>query len=80
MWLTRVKKLNKKINCLEVSDEECDYINTLISVIDNSNDVVTFLHNTQSKSIADKVLTNGFEFQGHIDYTTDTVSANDIVQ
>jgi len=49
----------------------------LIKVIECKSDVVTFLHNTKTQETAKKVLLEGFEFQSHIDYTTDVVSAKD---
>lgn len=55
------------------------YLHLLEKVINNDEDVVTFLHNTHSASIAKKIMTRGFEFQSHLDYTTDVVSAKDPV-
>jgi hypothetical protein len=55
------------------------YVQNLIKVIECKNDVVTFLHNTKTKETAEKVLEDGFQFQSHLDYTTDVVTAKDPV-
>jgi hypothetical protein len=55
------------------------YLHLLEKVIYNDDDVVTFLHNTHSASVVKKIMTRGFEFQSHLDYTTDVVSAKDPV-
>lgn len=39
--------------------------------------VITFLHNTKSKTIAKKIMEEGFEYNGYIDYSTDVVSVKD---
>ncbi len=59
-----------------VSGESINLQN-LIKIIDCKNDVVTFLHNTKTKETADKIIKHGFEFQSHLDFTTDVVSAKD---
>jgi len=56
---------------------DTEYLVMLENVIECKNDVVTFLHNTKSKVVAEKIIVEGFEFQSHIDYTTDVVSAKD---
>ena len=56
---------------------ESIYIHNLIKIIECKNDVVTFLHNTKTKETADKIIQQGFEFQSHLDFTTDVVSAKD---
>lgn len=58
---------------------EDKYLSKLIEVIANSEDIVTFLHNTNDESVAKKIMLEGFEFQSHLDYTTDVVSAKDPV-
>jgi len=55
------------------------YLHNLIKIIECKNDVVTFLHNTKTKETADKIIKQGFEFQSHLDYTTDVVSAKDSI-
>lgn len=55
------------------------YLDTLIRAIESDEEVITFLHNTQTRNIAEKIVSEGFEFQSYLDYTTDVVSARDIV-
>lgn len=40
-------------------------------------ELITFLHNTTSKDIAEEIMSYGFEFNSHLDYTCDVVSAKD---
>jgi hypothetical protein len=56
---------------------DTEYLEKLVTVIECKNDVVTFLHNTKEKETADRISRDGFEFQSHLDYTTDVVSAKD---
>jgi hypothetical protein len=56
-----------------------DYLAILEQVIQCNDEVITFLHNTHSDAIAKKIINEGFEFQSHLDYTTDVVSAKDPV-
>jgi len=56
-----------------------DYFNRIIEVVSSSNEVATFLHNTSSIEVADKIINEGFNFQSHIDYSTDYLNAIDIV-
>lgn len=78
MKLIRNKNLSKQNNNSD-DNNESDYINMLMSVIESDDEVVTFLHNTNTEEIANKVLKEGFEFQSHLDFTTDVVSEKDIV-
>lgn len=55
------------------------YLHLLEKAITNDNEVVTFLHNTHSETVAKKIISQGFAFQSHLDYTTDVVSAKDPV-
>lgn len=56
-----------------------EYLEQLQRVINCKSEVVTFLHNTKTRQIAEKILQEGFEFQSHLDYTSDVVSAKDPV-
>ncbi len=56
-----------------------NYLDALIHAIESDDEVITFLHNTQTRDTAEKIVREGFEFQSHLDYTTDVVSARDIV-
>ncbi len=56
---------------------DTQYLTKLYEVISETENVLTFLHNTRSKQIAEEILKQGFEFQGYLDYTTDMVSAKD---
>jgi len=58
---------------------EADYLKKLEEVIETGHEVVTFLHNTRDKVTAMRILTEGFQFQSHLDYTTDVVTAKDPV-
>ena len=78
MRLIRLKKLTKHINESSPSSDS-DYITLLQSVIESNDNVVSFLHNTHTKEDAESILKGGFEFQNHLDYTTDIISAKDIV-
>ncbi len=56
-----------------------EYILALQRAIESEYEVITFLHNTNAEHVAKKILLEGFEFQSHLDYTTDVVSAKDVV-
>ena len=56
------------------------YLISLFNIISKPDNVFTFLHNTKSKNIADNILKNGFEFQGHLEYTTDMISTKDPIE
>jgi len=58
---------------------EKDYLEILMETIASPENVLTFLHNTKNKEVAQNILDYGFQFNSHIDYTTDCVSAKDIV-
>lgn len=78
MSLSKIKNLAKDL--IEGgSKKESVYLTTLIHVIECKNDVVTFLHNTKTQKTAEQIIREGFEFQSHLDYTTDVVSAKDPV-
>lgn len=55
------------------------YIDALLNAVSSQHDVFTFLHNTKTEQNAKNIITNGFNFQSHLDYTTDVVSATDVV-
>ncbi|OFX53612.1 MAG: hypothetical protein A2046_14040 [Bacteroidetes bacterium GWA2_30_7] len=48
--------------------------------ISSNNDVLKYLHNTSDEEIAISIMQNGFRFESRLDYTTDMVSGNDVVQ
>jgi len=76
MKLSKIKNLS--LDGIEESGvNESKYLENLIKVIECKNDVVTFLHNTKDEETAIHILQEGFEFQSHLDYTTDVVSAKD---
>ncbi len=56
-----------------------DYLNVLIDTIASTENVLTFLHNTNKEEVALKILKSGFQFHSHLDYCTDYVSAKDAV-
>jgi hypothetical protein len=45
-----------------------------------TNDVFTYLHNTESLEIAESIVKNGFEFEGYLDHTTDLISGDDPIE
>ena len=45
-----------------------------------TNDVFTYLHNTESDEIAELIISEGFEFEGYLDHTTDLISGDDPVE
>ena len=45
-----------------------------------TNNVLTYLHNTETEEIANKILNNGFEFEGYLDHTTDLISGDDAIE
>lgn len=45
-----------------------------------TNDVFTYLHNTESEEIANIIIKNGFEFEGYLDHTTDLISGDDPIE
>lgn len=61
------------------SNLDSAYLIKLYSVINENQNIVTFLHNTPTKQNADNILENGFKFQGHLDYTSDIISSKDII-
>jgi len=78
MRLTKIKNLSIEPSVGEGNGKKDSiYIENLIHVIECKSDVVTFLHNTKTRETAERVLQEGFQFQSHIDYTTDVVSAKD---
>lgn len=48
--------------------------------ISSNHDVLKYLHNTSDEEIANSIMQDGFRFESRLDYTTDMVSGNDIVQ
>lgn len=78
MRLSKIKNLGKDV--IEgTGKKDSIYLEKLIKVIETSSDVITFLHNTKTKETAKEILLEGFQFQSHLDYTTDVVSAKDPV-
>ena len=78
MRLNKFAKLGKDLVKSRMAMEN-DYLEQLQKVIECSSEVVTFLHNTNSSETAQRILSEGFEFQSHLDYTSDVVSAKDPV-
>ncbi len=75
-----LKKIKPGKETLETAEnKDSEFLNKLISVIETNTDVITFLHNTKNKETAEKIIKDGFEFQSHLDYTTDVVSPKDPV-
>ncbi len=58
---------------------ESKYFEILQKWIESDIEVVTFLHNTKLESTAQTILNDGFNFQSHLDFTTDVVTAKDPV-
>lgn len=61
------------------NNKESEYLNRLEEVIGINNHVITFLHNTREEVTAKNILSEGFQFLSHLDYTTDVVTAKDPV-
>lgn len=55
------------------------FLDILMKTIEFDGEVLTFLHNTNTKEAADEILKKGFRFNSHLEYTTDNVSAKDVV-
>ncbi len=78
MKLKKTKIVDKKLDDAE-SNVDSEYINILKNTIESNCNVITFLHNTEHRKTADKILKEGFEFQSYLDFTTDVVTAKDVV-
>ncbi|MBI9069876.1 MAG: hypothetical protein JEZ09_21465 [Salinivirgaceae bacterium] len=78
MRLSKFRNLGNDLVNIKLQMES-EYLQQLQKVIESKNDVVTFLHNTKSKETAELIVKEGFEFQSHLDYTSDVVSAKDPV-
>lgn len=78
MRLSGLKKLSK-----DYKDTSGGYPNMLLDgllkIIKTEERVITFLHNTKTEETAQHILKEGFEFQSHLDYTTDVVTPKDPV-
>lgn len=78
MRISRLKKLSSNY-----SDASGNYPNVhlegLLEAIKTEERVITFLHNTKTVETAKHILKEGFEFQSHLDYTTDVVTPKDPV-
>jgi hypothetical protein len=61
-----------------LSEEES--FQRFIEFINPRKDVYKYLHNTEEKAIADKIILEGFDFESHLDYTTDLVTGNDPIE
>lgn len=78
MRLTSIKRFS--IDYISGSESyENLHIKGLTKAIGNDTTNLTFLHNTKNEDDALKIMRDGFEFQSHIDYTTDVVSPKDPV-
>lgn len=78
MRLSKMRNLGKDFVNGKLKMEN-EYLTQLQKAINNQTPVVTFLHNTKSRETAEQILKEGFEFQSHLDYTSDVVSALDPV-
>lgn len=78
MRLSRIKKLSS-----DFIDTSGNYPNLhlegLLEAIKTDERVITFLHNTKTEDTAKYIMKEGFEFQSHLDYTTDVVTPKDPV-
>lgn len=45
-----------------------------------TKNIFTYLHNTESESIAKNIISEGFNFEGYIDHTTDLISGDDAIE
>ncbi len=52
-------------------------VSLLTKMIGNDENVLTFLHNTNTEETAVRILRKGFRFVSHLEYTTDMVSLRD---
>lgn len=53
---------------------------SFLEFVSSEKNVLKYLHNTVDEATALKIINNGFIFENRLDYTTDLVSGNDIVQ
>jgi hypothetical protein len=51
-----------------------------VEFIAQGEDIYKYLHNTESKHTADKILKEGFDFESHLDHTTDMVTGKDPIE
>ena len=78
MRLSKFRNLGRNL-ANATQNMESEYLQQLQNVNESPTQVVTFLHNTKSQETAELILKEGFEFQSHLDYTSDVVSAKDPV-
>ena len=52
-------------------------LNHFLSFLSSGHSVYTYLHNTEKREVADKIIHEGFNFENHLDYTTDRINRND---
>ncbi len=57
-----------------------DYINKFALFIGEDTNLYKYLHNTEKKLTAKRILQEGFNFESHLDHTTDLVSGKDLVE
>ena len=57
-----------------------DKLKSLQKFIGQEIDISKFIHTTPSRTVADEILVNGFEFENHLMHTTDQVSGFDLVE
>ena len=55
-------------------------LRSLQEFIGQEIDISKFIHTMPSRTVADEILANGFEFENHLMHTTDQVSGFDLVE
>ncbi len=60
-----------------LSEEKLKFLKAFIG---QEMDISKFIHTTPSRTVAEKILANGFEFENHLMHTTDQVSGFDLVE
>lgn len=57
-----------------------DPFSQFLEFITTRDDVYKYLHNTETKDTADKIIKEGFDFESHLDHTTDIVTGHDPIE
>jgi hypothetical protein len=61
-------------------DQSNDLMQTFMEFIGDDRTLVKFLHNTPTEELAAKIMSEGLDFEHHIQYTSDQVSGTDLVE
>jgi len=61
-------------------NETEDSFSKFLEFITDRKDVYKYLHNTETQETADKILKEGFDFESHLDHTTDIVTGIDMIE